>query len=239
VNSCLAADVATQAWHVIVDRAPGGPWYTHDWIWVAAGSLVSAGVALATFRLARFTKALADRTAELSIETRESVHAAQNAITAEERRHRDSLQPHVAIALTAISVSEGLKGYPGNKRMSVTNIGPGYASNMRFDIVYNGENEDVDPLYSPAGALGANQSRDVLIGFTAKQLEQFVVMYEDAFRSRYESRMVAPYLVGSPYEFRRVPDSPVATDVNPGFEVSAELPPPCRDVAISPETGEV
>jgi hypothetical protein len=210
----LFAEATPPALHVVVDEAQHGAWYTADWIWVAAGSLISAAVALATFRLARFTKSLAEKTAELSLETRQSVLAAQDAVAAEERRHRDSLQPHVAIALSMIRDEQTCKQYPGKSIITVTNIGPGFASTMRFDILYDADDYEFNRVrYAPPGALGTNQSHEVLVGFDSKKLKQFITAYDDAFGNGYESRLDPDYMVGKPYSFRRLPPGAVWTPV--------------------------
>jgi hypothetical protein len=88
-----------------------------DWLLVAS-VLASISVALFTWRLATATKALAE-------ETVDSLHAARDAIKAEDRRHQDTFMPHIMLRFD----------YGG--QLTAENIGPGLASNLKFE--YDGK----------------------------------------------------------------------------------------------------
>jgi hypothetical protein len=87
-------------------------------------AVVLTGVLAAfTFNLARRTKIMAQATEALATETGNSIKQTGQAMKAEERQHRQSLQPHLTFYPKRVDKDGHFDGYT----LHVENIGPGYA----------------------------------------------------------------------------------------------------------------
>jgi hypothetical protein len=124
-----------------------------DRLWVIIGALASAaatiascvmvgftwGLARATRVLADETRRMADQTQALTGKTQKSIALSAELIEAEERRHREGLQPHIAVQSKALWEQGRFVGYS----VYLQNIGPGHATNLVLSKITVGPDDSV------------------------------------------------------------------------------------------------
>lgn len=173
--------------------------------WIAVSAVASGCVAVATAFLARYTF-------NLAAETRDSLRVSQQALqderearTAEERRHMDSLTPHVAFEIRDERLE--LAGSGRSQRfvsLYVRNIGPGFAQNIRAGHL-NPPNGAQFFIYPIPIALGSGER--VLLA--AKDWSNRVTFmgykfeYEDAYGRQFKSTIADNVTIGSRYTWER------------------------------------
>ncbi|MHB1798955.1 MAG: hypothetical protein ACYCUI_11725 [Vulcanimicrobiaceae bacterium] len=137
--------------------------------WVACSAIGSGLAALATAVLAFLTYWLARSTRLLA-------ESARAAMQAEERRHADSLQPHVAVFIETDDAGSAV---------ILQNIGPGYAK----DIILHGvliEAEKIRVLNVPPPLASKQRCKYILcLGTPSVIWEGFSVSYKDAFDNEF------------------------------------------------------
>jgi hypothetical protein len=206
------------------------PFYKQDRFWFGAGAIASAlvavftyflgkqtknvatetqklatatkGVAEETQRLAAATNTVATETQRLATATSHSVELAQQSIEAEERRHRESLEPHVAIVCEHF-----LTPPPVEQKIGVflKNTGPGVAVKVRVDssnMSTTGLLVETLPTVLEA-RVGIARIISKHPGASV-DIAPITVTYEDQLGNRFESRSEGPSIVpGTAYSFRR------------------------------------
>lgn len=165
--------------------------YSKDTFWISVGSIGSFLAAAATVALAVYTSRLAFRTKELAEETRTSIGDTQKAMAAEERRHRDTLQPHVAI------VAE--EDQPGVWCMLLWNIGPGYAKDLKIEATMpiGGRAMNI-PVALPARRRIAYYRTSGAGVFPS----DITIRYRDSFGNSFVSQVIGQFVPGSSYDYR-------------------------------------
>ena len=117
--------------------------------WVALSAVVSATVAIATFRLARFTK-------DLAVETRDLARASVSQFEQAEIHHRQSVSPMVKLSIEC-EVSHGGTLVVIDVTGQALNAGPGAATAVRGTLRVNG----IDRLFEFDVASMINPYSDV------------------------------------------------------------------------------
>jgi hypothetical protein len=159
--------------------------------WVFVGSLGSFLAAAATVALAFYTSRLAFRTKDLAEETSTSIADTQKAMAAEDRRHRDTLQPHVAI------IAEELQ--PGIWHMFLWNIGPGYAKDINITATMPTGTKAMNiPVALPANGRIAYYRTSGTIVFPS----DITIRYQDSFGNNFVSQVIGQFAPGTPYVFK-------------------------------------
>lgn len=165
--------------------------YSKDAFWVSVGSIGSFLAAAATVALAVYTSRLAFRTKELAEETRMSIGDTRTAMAAEDRRHRDMLQPHVAI------VAE--EAQPGVWNMLLWNIGPGYAKDLKIEATMPIGTRAINiPVALPASGRIAYYRTSGDRVFPS----DITITYRDAFGNNFVSQVAGQFVPGKSYDFR-------------------------------------
>jgi hypothetical protein len=169
--------------------------------WIALSALASAAVAIATWFLARYTHVLAVETRDSLRISRQALEGEQAARNAEERRHMDSLMPHVALEVRDEILE--LAGAGRRQRfvsLYAKNIGPGFAQNIRSGHLNASDGSQFFTFPLPI-ALASGER--VLIA--AKDWNKpttfmgYSFDYEDAFGRRFKTTIADNVTIGSRY----------------------------------------
>ena len=115
--------------HAVVDKMPES--YPDGWAIGGAIATIAAAVAasiaaIASAAAAIYTSILAQSTKLLADETGKVLDATVKATAAEDRRHQEALQPHIALRVNEAN------GIPA---VWAHNVGPGFARNVTFRII--------------------------------------------------------------------------------------------------------
>lgn len=177
----------------------------NEQFWIAISAIASAAVAVATAFLARYTFDLAVETRNSLATSRQALEAERAARNAEDRRHMDSLMPHLALEVREEILE--LAG-PGQRQWFVSlyakNIGPGFAQNIRSGH-FNAPNGAQFFILPLPIALAAGER--VLIA--AKDLNNPITFmgytfdYEDAFGRQFKTMIANDVTIGSRYTWEK------------------------------------
>jgi hypothetical protein len=176
--------------HVLVDAPiPKASEFPSDQVWLAAS-------AVATLVLAVFTWRLAARTAQMAKETLASVSLAARAITEENRRFVEGLQPHI------VPFEREVPGGGGKRAIRLVNVGPGFARNISVHFTHRFGNA-LTSLAVPA--LAANGGEET-IGGDAMPANNLRIEYSDALGNRFQTVVDGAFSAAKPYTTRKIED---------------------------------
>jgi len=176
-----------------------------DSAWSIAAAIASGIVALATLVLAWYTYRLADETRAALRISSEALESERKARQDEERRHQDSLLPHVALVCKDQgSVSETIGGgfvkQQFGTKLWVRNVGAGPALNIV--ATHQTFTPGVGFLNVPA-ALAAGEEQWCASGGGGEHLA-YTVTYEDVFARRYRSHFQGKLAEENTYIWERL-----------------------------------
>ena len=178
---------------------------TEDSAWSIAAALASAIVAIATLALAWYTFKLADETRAALKVSREALDSERKAKVDEERRHQDSLMPHVALVCKDLGTVQDTLGGGFVKQQFGTklwarNVGVGPALNVT--VTHQTFSPGTGFLNIPA-AIAAGEELWCASGAGGENLE-YTVTYEDVFGRRFRSHFHGKLVEGSSYTWERL-----------------------------------
>jgi hypothetical protein len=182
--------------HVVLDNIPSSkspPFYEQEWLWVGVSAVATIAVVIATLVLASKTKVLAEETAD-------SVRAARTALDAENTRHLDLFQAHIAITYrdTYDAIGSRYRTF-----VYLRNVGPGYARDI--SIPPRAPEPGIQ-YYSVPTALEAHGGEAQFAQFVDEKalMAPIVVAYNDAFGRKYESRIDQAFPRETGYRYIRI-----------------------------------
>lgn len=169
-----------------------GVWYSHDWLWAMINAMFTLCLVIATSLLARYTWRLVKET--------------HQEISAQEKRHMDSLLPHIALLVRYIQ--RGKKGSADfyiAHQLIAKNIGPGFAQNIiiatpSIDVVGNYRVNCPTALSSGDRFIIAEQPFHP----QGPHLENISVKYFDAYGREFESFIEGKVYAGIAYSWREI-----------------------------------
>jgi hypothetical protein len=200
------------------------PWAILACVASLLAAALTALLACFTYNLARQTKVMAEATKALAKETGESIRQTGTAIEAEERRHRQSLQPHLTfVPIKRLDKDGNFDGYT----LHVENIGPGYAwklavrgeaAQLRNDGNSRLPNGQVDGQNQtsvhtttrlrdtrPNGLKSGGSWEVGIIEDNHWGFKGLEVTYQDAFREKFRSFVPGIYDTSCVTEFEQLP----------------------------------